>query len=225
MKKLFAVSAAAALFAMSSAIAADLPARSPAMAPAPVYSSPISYNWTGFYAGLHAGYGWGRFKKVTGGIFGKANGGVVGGQLGYNYQVNSFVMGVEADAYWSGMKGKRAFPGPINTSGSVSWAGSLRARAGFAADRALVYLTGGYAFASVKASVIDAVIPVTFTASGMRHGWTLGGGIEYAFTNNISAKAEYLYASYSSKRIFGAPYTTGSGLTTSIIRAGVNYHF
>lgn len=225
MKKLFAASAAVTLFAISTALAADLPARGPAVAPAPVYSSPISYNWTGFYAGLHAGYGWGSFKKVTGGILGKASGGVAGVQAGYNYQVNSFVMGLEGDVYWNGMSAKRTFAGPINTSGSVSWAGSLRARAGFAADRALVYLTGGYAFASVKASISDTIIPVAFSASGMRHGWTLGGGIEYAFTDSISAKAEYLYSSYGSKRIFGVPYTTSSAVTTSVIRAGVNYHF
>lgn len=224
MKKILVAGALASLVAMNAAVAADLPGRNEPYAPAPAVS-PVGYNWTGFYAGLHAGYGWGTFNNGTANIVGKPSGYVLGGQAGYNYQMNNFVIGAEADIYSSGMSSKRTFAGPVFGKGSVDWAGSLRARVGFAADRALVYATGGYAFAQVKASVVDTVIPVAYSNSSMRHGWTLGGGIEYAFTNNISAKAEYLYSSYGSKTVFGAPYTANSSLTTSVVRAGVNYHF
>lgn len=204
-------------------MAADLPARSEPYAPAPVAAPVQGYNWTGFYAGLNAGYGWGSFRNGLAGALGKPKGAVLGGQIGYNYQMNNFVLGAEGDLYWSGMKSRRLFPGPVLARGSVDWAGSLRARAGFAADRALIFATGGYTFGKVSASVIDTV--VAYSSSTMRHGWVLGGGIEYAFTNNVSGKAEYLYSRYSSKTIFGVPYTTASGVSTSVIRAGVNYHF
>lgn len=227
MKKLLVAGAFMALGVFNSAHAADLPGRGEAFAPAPAAVPVQGYNWTGFYAGLNAGYGWGSFRNGAAPLLGKPSGAVIGGQAGYNYQMNNFVIGAEGDLYWSGMNSKRSFVGPpvVATKGSVDWAGSLRARAGFAADRALVYATAGYTFAQFKGSVVDITTPATFTASAIRHGWTAGAGIEYAFTNQVSAKVEYLYSQYSSSTIFGAPYVTGSGITTSVLRAGVNYHF
>jgi len=212
--------------AASGALAADLPSRATPHAPwTPPTASPLAYNWSGFYAGMHAGYAWNSFRRGAGGLIGNPSGFTAGGQIGFNHQMDSFVVGLEGDLSWNSGVGKRAFPGPVTTEGKVNWAGSIRARAGFAADRALVYATGGYAFGNVKAAVFDTTIPQVFSSSTTRHGWTAGGGIEYAFTDKVSARAEYLYSNLGSKTIFAAPYTTRSGVTRSVLRAGVNYHF
>ena len=94
---------------------------------------------------------------------------------------------------------------------------TARARAGFAMDRALLYVTGGYAGAEDKVSM-----PGFFSSTDWRSGGAFGGGIEYAFTNNISAKAEYIYAPFQSKS-----YVPGakSDLDLSLVRAGLNYKF
>ncbi|MGE3245918.1 MAG: outer membrane protein [Beijerinckiaceae bacterium] len=225
MRTLFAAAALASLVALQGAVAADLPSNRAPYSPEPMSAPARGYVWTGFYAGVNAGYSWGSFHNGSANLLGKPSGAAIGGQIGYNHQMSNFVIGVEGDIAWNGGRSKKVFPGPVYTNGSLDWSGSLRARAGFAADRALVYATGGYGFAQVKGTVNDTVIPAVFNASSVRHGWTGGLGIEYAFTNNISAKAEYLYASYGSKTIFALPYLTGSGVTTSTVRAGVNYHF
>ncbi|MCC2096910.1 MAG: porin family protein [Hyphomicrobiales bacterium] len=222
--KIFAV-AALSLVSCSAAFAADLPARSEPYAPAPVVAPPQVYNWSGFYAGLNAGYGWGSHRRGASNLLKGPTGGVWGGQMGYNYQMNNVVLGIEADLYGSSMSAKRTFPGPIITRSSVNWGTSLRGRFGVAFERALVFGTLGYAYGNIKGRVVDTVAPVFTSTSYSRGGIVMGAGIEYAFTNNISVKTEYLYTRYGSKFIFGGPYATSSGMSTSIIRAGVNYHF
>lgn len=222
-KAIVAGAAAAALYAFP-AMAADLPATTPAVAPSPVYT-PAPFSWTGFYAGVNAGYSWGRFGRGTSALIGKANGGTFGGTLGYNFQSGNFVGGVEGDLNWAGNSGGRNFAGPVRTSGKQQWFGTLRARAGVGVERALIYVTGGYAFGNVKMRVNDTTIPLITSASHTRHGYVIGGGLEYAFTNNISVKTEYLFTRYGSKAVFAAPYRTSSNFRASILRAGVNYHF
>lgn len=215
---------AAALVAASAAHAADLPGRGAAIAPAPAFTQYAPFSWTGFYAGLNAGYGWGSFNRASSTIMGKASGGVLGAQLGYNYQFGSIVAGLEGDANWSGQSGSRATV--VATRGSLDWFGTLRGRVGFAAERALIYGTAGYAGGEVKATVVNPGPPaVVESTSAWRNGWALGAGIEYAFTNSISAKAEYLYMNLGSKTLFPATLPVTSTFTNSVVRAGVNYHF
>src|SRR5262245_24901257 len=112
----------------TSATAADLPRKAP---PAPPVHPEQAASWTGFYVGAHAGYSWGRwdgdltFDPGTGPIVVfdpshrkiDANGALVGGQVGFNYQLNSFVFGLEADASWTNLKGSGSFstiPGDMN---------------------------------------------------------------------------------------------------------------
>lgn len=212
-------------FLCASASAADLPSRNQPYAPAGAVAAAAPYDWNGFYAGVNAGYGWSSLGGGAKNLFKAPSGAVLGGQLGFNYQSNRLLLGLEGDLYWSGMSGSRNFAGPITTKAELDWAMSLRGRAGFAADRALVYLTAGYSFGKISTQVSDTTIPAFLKSSDMRGGWVLGAGIEYAFTDNISFKTEYLYTSYSQKTILGAPYTTSSRISTSILRAGVNYHF
>ena len=219
---LFATLAAAPI-----AAAADLPGRGAAVSPAPIFSPGAPYTWTGFYAGLNAGYGWGSFHRAASTILSDTSGGVVGAQLGYNYQFGSLVVGLEGDVNASWLSGNRSPAAGVATRGSQDWFGTLRGRVGFAADRALIYGPAGYAGAQVKANIVNTVAVPAFveTTSSWQHGWALGGGIEYAFTNRISAKAEYLYMNLGSRVLFPVNVPTASNYSTSVIRAGVNYHF
>ena len=225
MKKIiFGFAALAATSLASSAFASDLPNRR--VAPAPYLSPAPAYSWTGFYVGINGGYGFGSFDTSRGKQFlGNVSGGLIGGTVGYNYQFNQFVAGLEGDLDYASIdNSKRPFFG-ATTKSKLSSIGTIRGRLGFAADRALVYVTGGYAGGQVKASISDTVNNVFQSRSDFRSGYALGAGIEYAFTNNISAKAEYIYTSLSSRNYFRFPDKINTGLNTSIVRAGLNYRF
>lgn len=229
MRHFLAAAVAAPVLLAASAFAADLPRRNFAPSPAPLYAAPMGFSWSGFYAGVNAGYGFGSFGSLGNVSFDKPDGFTVGGTLGYNHQINSLVLGAEGDFNWSGMKSSGSIPTtvPVYYSGSAKWLGTARVRAGFAADRALVYATAGYAGASIKTGFTQALVggTVSGSESSMSHGWAVGGGIEYAFTNQISVKAEYLYVSLGKKTVFAAPYTTQADFSGSVVRGGVNYHF
>jgi outer membrane immunogenic protein len=195
------------------ALAADLPRRQGGQSFQP--STLPAFTWTGFYVGLNGGAGWGKFTRDARGIDGRT--GFVGGAtLGYNQQIGNFVAGLEGDYNYSGIEG-RAF-GLVK--GGLSSFGTVRGRLGFAFDRALVYGTGGYAFGFGNVEVLG------LKDNRTHQGYVVGGGVEYAFTQNISAKAEYLYMPLGKQNYFsafGAPIQ--AGLNTSVVRAGVNYRF
>jgi outer membrane immunogenic protein len=202
----------AALFAgvATSAFAADLPTRKAPPAPVPAYAPPV-FTWTGFYIGVNGGYGVGNSGKD----FGTPSGGFIGGTAGYNYQIGQFVLGVETDLDWADLnKSGTNFVGPYKSQ--VNDLFTARARAGYAVDRALFYVTGGYAGADDKLSLGGFGSQTTW-----RSGGAIGGGVEYAFTNNITAKAEYIYAPFSDKSFDGAK----SQLDVSLFRTGLNYKF
>jgi outer membrane immunogenic protein len=287
MKRFFLGAIAAAAIA-APALAADPPARTYTKAPV-IVATP--YSWTGFYAGVNAGYGWENtrtdysyastpapappgFEDVFGpggplnigggsavasalaqgflpASLGNKQAGVftAGGQAGYNAQFNQFVLGVETDLNWMNSAVKTTgFVAPPNgiitnvssSSAGLRWLGTLRGRAGFAVDRALFYVTGGLAYGDARASSNASNFDGTNTdlyagsVSGIRVGYAVGAGLEYAVTNNISLKGEYLYynlgsASYSvaAANIFAAGegiFTTASQkFDGSIVRVGLNY--
>jgi outer membrane immunogenic protein len=195
----------------SSGMAADLPTRKAPPAPQ-VYAPPPVFNWTGFYVGVNGGWGGG----MGGGDFSSPSAGLVGGTVGYNYQVGQFVGGLEGDWDWADLnKSGVNVLGPYTNK--VDSLATARARAGFAIDRALLFVTAGYAGADVRTNV-----PGVFSSTDWRSGGAFGGGIEYAFTNNISAKAEYIYAPFESKSYVAG---TKSDLNLSLVRAGLNYKF
>jgi outer membrane immunogenic protein len=227
---LFATTALAALGAAQAANAADLPRRD-TMAPAPVYTAAPLFTWTGAYAGLNFGYGLGKFDGAGGGVFGKADGATVGGTLGYNYQMGQILLGVEGDWGWDGAKntnyvnGRGLGIGTATATGKVTDILTARGRLGYAVDRALLFVTGGYAGATVKTTLVDPTLPNSYSSSGWRSGYALGAGLEYAFTQNISAKAEYLYTDFGSKTVLAGPWAAPVGVHQSLIRGGLNYHF
>lgn len=218
--KRFILAAATLAFAcgLGVAQAADL-GRRPAQMPvkAPLYSP--AYDWSGFYLGVTGGGGWGGSSWDSTGGF-DISGWTVGATAGYNYQVGQAVFGLEGDINWSNISGTTL--GCCETKNT--WLGTVRGRVGYAFDRLMPYVTGGVAFGDVEANV-----PGFPGASDTRVGWTLGGGVEYAITNNLSAKAEYLYVDLGS---FNCGLSCGGGLTTDnvdfhthLVRGGLNWKF
>ncbi len=208
-KSIFA--GALATLVAGAACAADLPRRT--MSPAPYFAAK-SFSWTGVYAGLNAGYDFGNTSNSAKGVIGSVRGGSLGGTVGYNQQIQNFVIGAEGDLAAANVQGSTG-----SNSAKVNSIGTLRARAGFAADRALVYATGGYAGGQTKVT--------TGADSGSKwlNGYAIGGGLEYAFTNNISAKAEYLYTDLQPKNYGGLTGINSAGVKVNQVRTGVNYKF
>jgi outer membrane immunogenic protein len=239
------LAAAFSLGVMQAASAADMPVKA---YKAPV-AAPAAFSWTGCYIGAHGGYGWGRNTNDYGtaiasgasegggteGIpseFGpfdhKTSGGVLGGQAGCNYQFQqNWVVGVEGEFAWSGIKGSVSNPDDegVATSGfesRIRWTGDLAARFGYAWDRHLLYGKVGAAWGSFRYTETHDDFPTTHAAScggglaacsvditNTRAGLLLGVGWEYAWMNNWSVKAEYNHINYGTTTI-AYPSTTAA---------------
>jgi outer membrane immunogenic protein len=205
------------------ALAADLPSHKPA--PPVAYAPPPVFSWTGFYVGANGMYDWGSVHGGHG-LFENPTGGMGGVTAGYNYQIGQFVTGLEGDLDWGDVSGRKG----IDATGSYTKTdmtafGTVRARAGIALDRALLFVTGGYAGGDVHSAIFDSVTPAYASTSSWQNGYAVGGGLEYAFSNNISAKAEYLFSQLQGQGLSTPTYSAKPGLDISMIRAGINYHF
>jgi len=176
-----------------SALAADLPS---VKAP-PVYTPPPPvFSWTGFYIGVEGGGDFRNFHDNFTGVGFTKDGGLIGGVVGYNWQFNQFVLGLEGDAA-AVLSGNRAWTYNgvqfYNNSLNTNYAAAIRGRLGFAAwERALLYVAGGVAFGD---NVVNFSTPGFASASytTSRTGWTIGAGVDYAFTPNWIARVEYRY--------------------------------
>jgi len=212
---------------VGSAAAADVPRRVvQQQVRAPVaYVAPV-YNWSGWYAGINGGWGWSNASLSgaprSGDLDG--SGGLFGGTLGYNWQNNQVVFGIEGDLDWSNIKGNATCRGGLTCSVRNEWLGTVRGRVGYAMDRVMPYITGGLAFGDVNARATG--FP---GASDMRTGWTLGGGVEFALSAPWTAKLEYLYVDlgdFNCGRACGAPAGPDRvEFRSHIVRAGLNYRF
>ena len=185
-----------ALALTGSAVAADLPLQPPpSLPPAPLFT------WTGLYVGGQIGYAWGTdhasftdpFVYVP---FTFSPGGVIGGaHIGYNLQLGPWVAGIEGDVDGTSISQTRSgFFFGDSSSTKTNIQGSIRARAGYAFDHVLLYATGGAAFGGFQNNYTT---PFGYdSVSRTRSGWTVGGGLEYAVTNNWSIRAEYRYSGF-----------------------------
>jgi outer membrane immunogenic protein len=224
--------------------AADLPRRAP---PPPLPPSPPVFTWTGFYAGLNAGYafhtGSGGFADPTYGTVtgGKRSGGFAGGgQIGYNYQFapgSGVVLGFETDIQGTSFaKADAAYLGTTpyySVRPGLGYLGTVRGRLGYAFGRVLVYGTGGLAYGGGSRSTYAASYSDPLSGSD-RTGYAAGGGLEYAFTEKLSAKVDALYI-HLDRGFAGTTYYNagvsayyGAGkqdVGFSLVRAGVNYRF
>ena len=148
---------------------------------------------------------------------------LIGGTLGGNYQWGQFVLGIEGDGDWTNLTGTSTTNCGVGCTTQSDWLATVRGRAGYAFDRVLVYGTGGGAFANVQAAY--AALPFS---SSTQTGWTAGGGVEFAFTPNLTAKVEYLYVDLGSQACppgSCAASATSVTLTENVVRAGINYKF
>jgi opacity protein-like surface antigen len=195
-------------------------------------SAPVSdrYNWSGFYLGLHAGGAFGINTMSASGGGGSASvkepGFLGGAQVGANYQTGPMVWGFEAD--YDASTQNKSLPAGVLT-GSMSqtpWFATLRGRVGIAFDRTLVYGTAGGAAGELRSI---AAIPAGTTNTTVTYGtWTVGGGVEYGITDNLSARVEYLRLDkgHIATGVIGPPATTTtSRVQDNLVRAGLNYRF
>jgi outer membrane immunogenic protein len=210
---------------MDAANAADLPRRH-AMPPAkvPVYEMP--YDWTGFYVGINGGGGWGKssWSNSYGTADADISGGLVGGTLGYNYQMGQAVFGLEGDIDWSDIRGTTSTGICAGTSCETrnSWLATARGRIGYAFDRVMPFVTGGAAFGDIKTT------PAGYgSTTTTRTGWTVGGGAEFAIAGPWTAKVEYLYVDLGKGSCDAAAcgIPTDASFTSNIVRAGINFRF
>lgn len=174
-------------------------------APAPL----SAYSWTGPYLGANIGYQWG---SITNHNPTEPNGVMGGFQAGYNWQAGQFVFGAETDIQLSGAEDRFAawkFSNP--------WFGTLRGRVGYAMNNVLFFGTGGLAYGNVEADLFG------MSMSKTHMGWTVGGGLEVALTNNWTAKAEYLFVNLNDESYFLPGHKFG--LESNVLRLGVNYRF
>jgi len=234
MRRIVLAAVAAIAVSTGTAGAADLGATRVAV-PAAI-AAPV-FNWTGFYLGAHVGYGTGtaNWTYLPGGatVSPRPAGIFGGGQIGYNWQINQAVLGLEADVSAAGFRSSRACPGAGFTCESrTDFLATFRARAGFAVDRALIYATGGLALGSLKNRTFDTATGALFgTFNQTRVGFAIGAGLEYAVAQNWTVKAEYLYVNFGAGT--QAPGATALSRTSDVrirtdvhtVKIGLNYLF
>jgi outer membrane immunogenic protein len=244
--------AAALASAMLPAAAAELPIEA-----YPVRPVLVVFRWTGVYAGVHVGGASGYLTETPvpfqlppfpgGGTVVPlpasltTSGWLAGGQIGANYQVESWVLGIEAQASWANLTGStscvaNAVPATIvvaaaNCTAKIDSLGTAAARLGMAFDRLLIYGKGGAAWTNDNYQVLIpiAVRQLVFSTNLTRWGWMAGLGIEYAFTDNWTAKIEYNYmdlGTYANR--FADAYTyilldSNTRERVNVVKVGVNY--
>jgi outer membrane immunogenic protein len=252
MKKLLLTGVAFAALIAGSAMAADLGApvyRRPAAIPVAVSS------WTGFYVGFNGGYGWSNssttatpFQNFPGlvvippfAVSQNLNGAVFGGQLGYNYQIANWVVGVEGDFDWAGINNASSSlaisPGSGGTANdgfmahqNIQWLASIRGRLGYVWGPSLLYVTGGAAWdkrndnllVSTNTNVAGAAASAA-SFSTTKSGWVIGAGYEWMITPNWIVRGEYLHYGFNSGDItpvsvpcgFAGPAVCGVNVSSS----------
>ena len=216
--------------------------------------------WSGFYLGAQAGYMQGSGSNsdlcVSASDFGSAcfsdegfgfdiadsnaDGVTVGGYVGYNYRIDSFVIGLEGDVNWNNAEDSNSLLGELNYTTSHNWDAAIRARLGVIVDeRALLYVTGGPSWLNAE---LDTSVPfdpavtgnVSTGDSNTEFGWQLGAGAEFFVSEHLSVKAEYLHGWYGDADLDIASGTTDGiqekftlkqDLQTNVVRVGVAWHF
>jgi outer membrane immunogenic protein len=213
--------AAALLTAPLAAQAADL---APPRYPEPAYVVPTA-NWGGFYLGLNGGYLWGTSDWTGGAGTFKVHpqGFIGGGTIGYNFQADAFVLGIEGDIDYVDAKDTASAAICAGCTFKDTWLATVRGRIGYSFGPWLPFLTGGGAWGNAEVNTGGG------TVSDTRGGWTAGGGIEYAFLGPWSAKLEYLYVDLGTATCTaaacGLPADAKIDFTANVLRAGLNYRF
>jgi outer membrane immunogenic protein len=223
MRSILAAGVAAAVLGATAANAADLPR--PVPAPMVTKAAPYieqTFNWSGFYIGVNGGGGWGHaWSDLSSGF--NVSGGVVGGTVGYNTQYGNWVFGLEGDIDWSDVGATTAAAGCPGCSVQNNWLSTVRGRVGYSFGRWLPYVTGGLAMGDVQATA-----PGFSGQTNTQVGWTAGLGIEYALSNQWSAKLEYLHVDlgrFNCGANCGAVGVDNVGFHDDLVRGGINFRF
>jgi outer membrane immunogenic protein len=240
----FATAASLALLGASAVHAADLAIDAE---PAPIEALDPTFTWSGAYAGATAGYVFGKDRTIEyagGGYIQqfalKPDGWTASVMGGYNFDYNGFVVGIEADGGFADVHdsfvdppGAPPFVGDPGATGDVdiNWQASARLRAGYAFDRTLVFVTGGWAVAGMTYEFSNLTTGVREPFKDTRHSYTVGAGIEYAITDMVIGRIEYRYTpfshtSYNSVTAFpGLSITALQNPSLNEIRTGVSVKF
>ena len=242
---LLALAAAGMFVAAVPASAADLggPSYRPSVKDEYAYAPQPMPFWRGFYFGGNVGYGWdggnNQSLSTSDGLFsaGIENSGAFGGaQFGYNAQFGNIVAGIEADIQGGDVNGSRGFAGGGAVgvmSTDINYFGTIRGRLGYASGPFLLYATGGFAWGSVDTratGVTSLGNGYDLSGSSMATGYVVGGGVEYAFSRNWSAKLEYQYINLDAGTLGGVD-SGGQAVSTKVepdlhtVRMGLNYRF
>jgi outer membrane immunogenic protein len=182
----------------------------------------------GAYVGIFAGYN--KIDAVAR-DYDPANeqsysgrGGLAGLQAGYDWNAGALVFGVAADASFTSARGSLLLTGPVIFKVDQQWEGALRGRLGYVVSGALLYATGGGAYAQFETKYSQLGLPF-FVTDTDRWGWTAGVGIELPVTDRLGLAAEYRYSDYGKD---GSSVTTPDGpytLTNDRLTMGLNYRF
>ena len=234
MRKFLLAGIAAAAILSAPAFAADMPVKAPAyVAPAPLF------NWSGFYAGGHLGWAWGDVDwdnvTLTGERVRTSDSAFLGGgQIGYNWQFNpNWVIGTEATLSGTDLKDTVTSvvnPAFVTYTNKLDLVGTVVGRLGYAWDRSLFYVTGGYAYARFRTAGLNTGID-SFSLRDTESGWTIGGGWEYAWTNNWIFGIDYKHidlgsSSRSGTTAGGLPFTiTGIDPRIDMVTVRLSYKF
>ena len=227
----FSVAAGVALFLATPAVAADLQL---ATVDYPVVYEQPSYDWTGFYVGVVGGAAGGDFNFSVDDFdldLDITAGGLLGGiQVGGDYQMDNFVIGIVADIAATDITGGievavGGFDADINSR--LTYLGTVRGRLGYAMDEFLVYAHGGLAYGHTEQTVDSSIGSVDDLPGGDHTGYQVGAGVEYAVTENISFQTEYAFTSLGNDNIEpdGFPIEIDHSLAFHSVKAGVNFRF
>lgn len=186
-------------------------------------------SWDGFYAGVHGEYLWGEpvvggsiEPFLDGGDFDGFAGGVTGG---YNHAFDQILVGVEADIALSEADGTVRYITSEGVNAELDWLSTIRARLGFIHEDFLFFVTGGVAMGGLEAEVFGFG-PSRPDLDKTAFGYSIGGGAEWAVTDRMTVKAEYLYVDLANEDLsFSISGFDSVGLETNLVRFGVNWQF
>ncbi len=215
------------------ASAGDLAPPAPVFVPPPPAPVLFYYNWTGFYVGGNLGGAWASgtlTDSATGVSLSDSKSGFIGGgQVGFNYQINSFVVGVEWDIDGTSLNASRT-GALVTASANPDWVSTVAARFGLAAGSWLYYAKVGGGWVNDHATVRNNITGASLSGTNTSGGWLMGAGIEYGFAPNWSAKLEYDYlglGTWQFNSTVFAPAADSLSVSRNIqmLKVGLNYRF
>ncbi|WP_119275203.1 outer membrane protein [Taklimakanibacter deserti] len=191
-----------------------------------VEPEPTCGNWSGIYVGAHAGYLWGNGKGDSDDIAAidadvDPDGFIGGALLGGNFQTDCLVFGLEGDIGFGDVDGSgdTGIAG-IDADADLKWNGHVRARLGYSLGEVLPFIAGG-----LSAAKIDVDTDGFGDDNNTHWGWTVGGGIDWAVSEQFIIRAEYLYDDYGSKTYDFDGVDVDGDLTASTVRAALIWNF